>query len=340
MIEAEAQCCRAKGLLPIEEKHRCSRHSCHTEPVTVTVMKYQNTFHFCTLYCKQSPHDAAYQAVAKISSVFFCNNSGKIHHCTKKCMRGENVEVEHGVLMCGVTGIAYGQEEVSLYKTQRSFRNMRLYRDPYDKHRGGNKELSHVPQFESALRCQAIQIVRLLIFSNKRAYLERRKLLNSQTETRKRLISYTKICRGAQLPVVLTHLVCISMHSQRRMLWKRARHMHRDAIEKKCADVVVGVWTVLSTHTVLRDCDRFNKTLPTLVASILYLMKSGLPMNNVQIIPKIFFLETALPEANTLHRYGISRGQFTAIKNEIRDAIRQAIQSKRLNPRALVVHGE
>jgi hypothetical protein len=68
-------------------------------------------------------------------------------------------------------------------------------------------------------------------------------------------------------------------------------------------------------------------------------MKSGLPMNNVQIIPKNFFLEAALPEANTLNLYGVSRGQFTAIKNEIRDAIRKAIQSKRLNPRALIVHG-
>jgi len=340
MDEVQKQCCSSNGLIICEDKHVCSRHSCSVERIEVTVMKNKGVYHFCTLHCPGRPHDISFVAVGKMSSVFFCMDSGKVHRCDIKCIRGENEELENGVRMCSISGIEYGQEEVSLYKTQRSFRNMRLYCDPYSKHRDRSRNLSTVPKFESALRFQAIEILRLLVFSNRRAYAERRKSILLKADTRTQLCSYVKMCRSARHPIVLTHLVCIALHAGRRKNWKRPKRRNRSAIEKKCADAVVNVWSVLFKHTVLKERVRFGRTLPTLVASILYLMKSGLPMNNVQIIPKMFFLEAALPEANTLNTYGIARGQFTSIKNEIRNAIREAIQSKRLNPRALAVHVE
>jgi len=340
VLEVQQQCCAAKRIIACDDEHQCSRHDCNIERVAVTVLKHAAAYHFCTIHCPLRPHDASSVAVGKMSNVFFCTDSGQVHRCSKACIQGETEEIERGVRLCCVSGIVYGQEEVSLYKTQRSFRNVRLYCDPYSKHRGSSKQLSSVPQFESALRFQAMEVVRLLLFSNRRAYAERRKTLLSIAAAQKRLSSHTKQCHSVHQPVVFTHLVCIALHCGRKTHWKRPSASARSRIEQKCSDVVVNVWTVLRKHTVLRDRAHFGRMLPTLVASILYLMKSGLPMNNVQIIPKMFFLEAALPEANTLHAYGIARGQFTSIKNDIRNAIREAIHCKRLNPRALAVHIE
>jgi hypothetical protein len=338
MEEVASQCCHSKGLLQCDDGHVCSRHTCRVENVPVTVYKQDGKLHFCSLYCKERPHDKICQPVGVVSNVYFCLDNGKVHRCSKACLNSETEEVLHGVRMCGITGVSYGQEEVSLYQSQRTFREMRMYRDPYCKHRGVRKTLNDSSQFESALRCQAMKMVHMLIFSNRRAYAERRKKIFVDTNTKKKLASYVKGCHSVNRPIALPHLICIALHHSNRKGWKRPDDC-QEFMVKKCADLAVSVWTVLCKHTVLQDCNRFTRMLPTLVASLLYLMKSGLPMNNVQIIPKNFFLEAALPEANTLNLYGVSRGQFTAIKNEIRDAIRKAIQSKRLNPRALIVHG-
>jgi hypothetical protein len=271
-----------------------------------------------------------------MSSVFVCVESGKVHLCTKRCLQALE-ETECGIRMCGVTGISYGQEEVALYGQCGRSRMFRLYKDPYEKHRDVSKTLSGVSNFESALRCQAINTMRLLIFSRKRMYAERRKRLIQQAAVRKKISSFAKRCRGDAHPVVFTHLVCIALDAKRRQrAWTPPSAEHQTAREKACADVCVRVWASLVKHTALCKRAHFSRTLPTLVAALLYLMKGGVPMNNIQIIPKNYFLEAALPEANTLHFYGIQRGHFTAVKNELQRAIRQAIEDG-LNPHVLAV---
>ena len=61
-------------------------------------------------------------------------------------------------------------------------------------------------------------------------------------------------------------------------------------------------------------------------------MKSGIVLHGVPVIEKSRYLESALPEANTLDTYNISKPSFTQTKNNILKAIREAIELKSITP--------
>ena len=57
--------------------------------------------------------------------------------------------------------------------------------------------------------------------------------------------------------------------------------------------------------------------IKTFVVSILYIMKGGLCLGGVWVIPRDRYLASILPEANTLDAYGLNKPAFTACKNNI-----------------------
>jgi hypothetical protein len=270
--------------------------------------------------------------------VFFCKTAGKIHRCSKTCSQTTHREVEKGLIMCRVSGIVYGQEEVALYTCQISQRTSRLYKDPYEHHRNEMRTISNTLPFESAFRCQALNTVRLLIFSKRRVYAERKLRLCAHEATKKQLALYEKFCKRTRRTIMFPHLLCLAVHGRRRQGTGTYQKEKQAETEQQCAAACVRVWTRMCKYTTLKTHISMTRSLQIAATALLYLMKSGLPMNNVQIIPKDYFLEAALLAANTLHHYGISRGQFTSMKNEIRTAIRSAIQSKLINPRVLATY--
>ena len=58
-------------------------------------------------------------------------------------------------------------------------------------------------------------------------------------------------------------------------------------------------------------------------------------MNGVDIVKKSRYLETALPEANTLDLYNISKPEFTQTKNNILKAIRETVEHGTETPQTL-----
>jgi hypothetical protein len=111
----------------------------------------------------------------------------------------------------------------------------------------------------------------------------------------------------------------------------------RKKLERKYADRCIELWNILCKHSFMKKNQNVMKYFQVFVVSCLYLMKSGLPMNSVQIIPKDPHLESSLPEANQLDFYNIPKNTFTSIKNDIQLAIRTIIEEKKISPHVLVL---
>ena len=66
-------------------------------------------------------------------------------------------------------------------------------------------------------------------------------------------------------------------------------------------------------------------------------MKGGLCLGGLEVIPKDSYLASILPEANTLDAYKVNKPAFTACKNNILKAYREATEIYHLNPRNLML---
>ena len=66
-------------------------------------------------------------------------------------------------------------------------------------------------------------------------------------------------------------------------------------------------------------------------------MKGGLCLGGVQVIDKDGYLASVLPEANTLDSYNINKPSFTACKNNILKAYREASEVYKMNPNQLLI---
>ena len=73
------------------------------------------------------------------------------------------------------------------------------------------------------------------------------------------------------------------------------------------------------------------------VISILYIMKGGLCLGGMEVIPKDKYLASVLPEANTLDSYGVNKPSFTACKNNILKAYREASEIYHMHPTKLLL---
>ena len=73
----------------------------------------------------------------------------------------------------------------------------------------------------------------------------------------------------------------------------------------------------------------------TFVTRALFLMRRGLWIRGHEIIRKDPFLNTLLPDANTLDLYSVSKTLFTQTKNNILKAFREAVDEYNIHPEKL-----
>ena len=64
-------------------------------------------------------------------------------------------------------------------------------------------------------------------------------------------------------------------------------------------------------------------------------MKGGLNVAGLNVISQDSYLVNVLPEANTLDSYNINKPSFTACKNNILKAYREAVEIYHIDPREL-----
>lgn len=335
--EIRKQCCSSMDVIPQSEhiEHVCSQHVCSIIMVPATILTRGSKTHGCSRFCKEQPHEGSWTPRYKLSNLYFCKMSTALHICTLNCVKTNQINVD-GQQMCRISGRIYGQEMVAPLVTQYAKKNKHLYLDPYKLIRtSGGLNLSSSGFFN-----QAINVVHLLLFSRHRMYAEKNKLIKMKANARKKVLYYIKLSRQHKKQIVYTDLIRIYVY------FMKLRHIYRGLVpsdskrayfETKYANRCIQLWNTLCKHSSIWKHKHHVKYFRVFVASVLYLMKSGLPMNSVQIIPRDKHLESSLPEANQLDYYNVPKNAFTCVKNDIQRAIRNIIEAKKISPHAIVL---
>lgn len=335
--EIRQQCCTALDVIarPIDATHICSQHFCSIVNIPVHILTNRGKRHACSQYCQKRPH-TAWRAAFKLSNLYFCKKSTAIHICTLNCVQTNPYTVD-GLHMCRISGRIYGTEMIAPLVTQYAGKNKHMYIDPYKLLRSRDG----LNLNKSGFYNQAINVVNLLLFSRHRMYAEKNKLAKMKVYARKKVMYYVKLSRQRRKLIVYTDLIRIYVY------FMNLRHIYRGLLpndekraylEEKYAKRCIRLWQILCTHSNVVAKHRHHvKYFRVFVAGVLYLMKTGLPMNSVQIIPRDKHLENSLPEANQLDYYNVPKNSFTCVKNDIQLAIRTIIEAKKISPHVLVL---
>ena len=110
-----------------------------------------------------------------------------------------------------------------------------------------------------------------------------------------------------------------------------------DEVVHYYADLACKYWTLITRTFPLGIQTPALFPIKTFIVSILYILKNGLCVSRVQVIPKDSYLASVLPEANTLDSYSVNKPTFTACKNNILKAYREASEIYHMPPQKLML---
>jgi len=108
-----------------------------------------------------------------------------------------------------------------------------------------------------------------------------------------------------------------------------------DNIIEKYAVLTCRFWSLMTRRFPLGQTTPALFPIKIFVVSILYIMKAGLNVGGVNVIKGDRYLTSVLPEANTLDAYNINKPAFTACKNNILKAYREAVEQYNMSPTML-----
>jgi hypothetical protein len=182
--------------------------------------------------------------------------------------------------------------------------------------------------------------VAAIMFSNDRLYMEQRKYVEMKTEAEKVIQKYIKSCEKNGHVVVFTTLVTLYINQMnRRYIFKNLIPEDRstDEVVHEYSSLACKYWNLITKQFPLGQLTPALFPIKTFVISILYIMKGGLCLGGMEVIPKDRYLASILPEANTLDSYGINKPSFTACKNNVLKAYREASEVYKIHPSKLVL---
>ena len=184
----------------------------------------------------------------------------------------------------------------------------------------------------------AADVVYSLMFSTTRCYAEQRKYAEQRLEAERNVAQYMKERECQNLPCIYTDILHIYIDTM------KARRIFF-ALVPKCADAkhlsmlyakrVCAFWRTICNCTPLGQHSPNSFAFVTFVTPALFLMRRGLWIRGHEIIRKDPFLNTLLPDANTLDLYSVSKTLFTQTKNNILKAFREAVDEYNIHPEKL-----
>jgi hypothetical protein len=282
----------------------------------------------------------------RIYSIYLCKDTGKIHYCHANC-DGERMTNEDHCQVCCISGIQYQSESVRSWKiSARCVPTVLVNKqDPYmySRDKDGRVKLSGVHNLKMTQQVMlSTQTITKLLFSKKRMQNELHKKREAEREAEKCVNKYKRYCEKKSIPKNYVHMLTIYMTSinkkpQNIQLLLKTKD-EKEEIIKQYTMQLIGIWKMVLFKTILgKEMSSFF-SFKSFIPACLYIMKSDLKMNNIRIIEKSRYLEAALPEANTLDLYDISKPSFTQTKNNILRAIRETIEGRLETPDSLKKH--
>lgn len=325
-------------------------HVCHFNRCTIVNLKVEihknpedNKYGIRAKYMKVPKWINNSTLVEQMYSIYVCNNTGKIHNCHQNC-DGERMNNEDNCRVCCISGIQYAAESVRSWKmSSRCVPTVTANKqDPYMFSRDveGRVKLSGVHNLKMT-QCimMAKEFINRLLFSNERMRSEKHKANENKKDAEKIVNKYKRYCDRNTQPKIYLHMVTMyvtRMHKKpmyTRLLIKNKEE--KDEIIKGYTIQMIGYWKMILFRTNLGREMPSIFSFKSFVPACLYIMKAGIIMNGITIIEKSRYLESALPEANTLDTYNISKPSFTQTKNMIFKAIRETIEVRNASPEQL-----
>ena len=324
--------------------HVCNLNRCKIVNLDIEIHKKDSTYGVRSRYLPAPPFSCTKDTfVEKVYSIYLCEHSGKIHYCHSNC-DGERILNDHDCMVCCISGIQYQSESVRSWKiTSRCVASVSVNKlDPYkySRDKEGRVRLSGVHNVKIT-QCILIarEIMHLLLFSPRRFANEGRKS-NEVIERSKKIVNkYRRHCERNKITKNYMHMITMYIANKQKrpnslhIIQKTKREI--DEIIKTYTARLIGYWKMILYKTELGQTMSSMFPFKTFVPAALYLLKEGVQMNGVFIMEKSRFLESALPETNTLDAYNISKPAFTQSRNKIQEAIRESVESKLTTPSLL-----
>jgi hypothetical protein len=243
--------------------------------------------------------------------------------------------------VCTISGIRYESEAADAWVPQyRITATPQEHKDPH----AIRSRISY-ESGQTSYRLQqhiafAEEQIQNMLFSDKRLFAEQRKYFEQRQSAEKIVYKYYKGCDRIGRRGVFTDMATLYINQiQRRRVFHTLlpkNHKTKDIV-RAYADRVCTLWHIITTQTHMGKNSTSLFSFKTFVAAALYIMKRGMFCSGIEIIPKDFYLESVLPEANTLDHYGINKPTFTQSKNNLTRSIREAMEIHKCDPRALVM---
>ncbi len=325
--------------------HECSMDRCNIQHVVGGVWIRGEDKHVCVrTLCKNHPKWANRGTLKKqIRNMYFCCSTGQSHWCDE-CCQATNIDHSDGGYVCRISGIRYDSiKSDSWFMDHRVTATHQENKDPLKLVRDTNFKINTASS--DTIRQQqhvfiSRQQVGAIMFSNERLYMEQRKYVEMKNEAEKVVQKYVKSAEKAGHAIVFTGIVQLYINQMNR------RHIFRNLIPKdrSVEDVIshyakktCAYWSLITRRFPLGQQTPALFPIKIFIISIMYIMKGGLCLGGVQVIPKDQYLASILPEANTLDSYSINKPAFTACKNNILRAYRESSELYKIPPQTLLL---
>lgn len=320
--------------------HECSMERCNIQHVIGGVWVSKKERHICIpTICKNHPKWANRGTLKKqVRNLYMCCSSGKAHWCDEQC-QCTNIDHSDGGHVCRISGIRYDSiKSDTWFVEHRVTATHQENKDPLKLVRNTDFHMN-IDSNETIRQQQHLFISRAavdaIMFSNERLYMEQRKYVEMKIEAEKVVHKYIKSCEKSNQAIVFTHIAQFYINQMNR------RHIFRNLIPKdRTVSEVVNHYAALTCKYWSLITSRFPLGIQTpalfpikiFIVSMMYIMKGGLALGGVQVVPKDTYLASILPEANTLDSYSINKPAFTACKNNILKAYREASEEYNIPP--------
>lgn len=327
----------------VADTHVCHFNRCNIINLSIEIHKQGDKYGIKTPYLKAPEWAGSETVVDRVYSIYLCKNSGKIHYCHANC-DGERMTNEDNCQVCCVSGIQYQSEITRSWKiSARCVPTVSANKqDPYmfSRDKEGRVKLTGAHNLKLT-QCVMIakDTIHKLLFSKDRMRNEMHKCNENKKDAEKVVNKYKRYCDRNNLTKNYMHMITLYISSiKKRPLYteliKKTEAQQLDIVNQNTR-LLIGYWKTILLKTQLGQETPSLFSFKTFVPSCLYIMKSGLAMNGVVIMDKSRYLECALPEANTLDLYGISKPSFTQTKNNILQAIRESVEMQMETPLSL-----
>lgn len=326
--------------------HVCSMERCNIQQVVcgVWVRKNGETHRCIRSMCQKHPPWANRGTLTKqIRNVYMCCATGTSHWCDEQC---QCTHMDHldGGFVCRVSGIRYDSVKADTwFNGHRVTATHQENKDPLKLVRNTNfriDEDSKVTIRDQQHLFIARDQINAILFSPDRLYMEQRKYVEMKGEAEKVVQKYIKSCEKSGQSMVFTHLVQLYINQMnRRYIFRNLIPTDKttDDVVKEYSKITCRYWTNMTQKFPLGIQTPAIFPIKVFVISIMYIMKSGLCLGGMWVIPKDDYLASVLPEANTLDSYKINKPAFTACKNNILKAYREASELYRIPPQKMLI---